>query len=176
MSKEELYHGIVNIVDGAISLLAQHATPEYVKSVRIDWNPRMRSTAGRAFLREAKVELNPKLLNISLEQVNRTLLHELAHLLTYHRYGERRLAPHGKEWQQACADLGIPDETATHDLPLPSHRQKKKWRYICPHCNEAIDRVHRMKSISACYPCCKKHNRGKYTKKFQLVEYQLEEG
>ena len=172
MEKEKIYHGIVTLVDGAISLLRQHAGEAYTSEVRIVWNKRMRSTAGRAFLNQAKVELNPKLLHLGddpLKHVEQTLLHELAHLLAHQRYGHR-IAAHGAEWKQACADLGIPGESATHSLPLPSRRQKKNWRYSCPACMEVIERVRKMRGSSACYLCCKTHNGGMFDVRFQLIE------
>jgi SprT protein len=175
MEKGEIYDGIVTIVDGAISLLKVHAGEEYAESVSIVWNKRMRSTAGRAFLTQAKVELNPKLLHLgddALVQVKQTLLHELAHLLAHHRHG-RGIASHGAEWKQACADMGIPGESATHSLPLPSRTQRRKWRYTCPHCLEVIERVRRMRSASACYTCCKTHNGGKYHRRYQFIEEAL---
>ena len=119
MKNQIVYHGIVNIVGDAISLLATHTSDAYASSVKILWNRRMRSTAGRAFLDYAKVELNPKLLELgdeALEHVQQTLLHELAHLLAHKRYG-RGISAHGIEWKQACVDMGIPGESATHSLP-----------------------------------------------------------
>ncbi len=175
MDKVEIYDGIVTIVDDAISLLSAMAGPDYAACVRIVWNKRMRSTAGRAFLHHAKVELNPRLLYVSddpLSHVRQTLLHELAHLLAYHRHGSKILA-HGNEWKQACADLGIPGENATHSLPLPSRQQQKKWRYTCPVCFESIDRVKRMRGNSACYPCCLKHNRRKFHPRYKFIEEAL---
>jgi len=176
---QSIYNGVVNIVGDAISLLKCHAGEEYAQSVKILWNRRMRSTAGRAFLYEAKVELNPRLLHLdndlkeSLSQVRQTLLHELAHLLAHHRHG-RGIAAHGAEWKQACCDLGIPGESTTHQLNLPTRKHKKKWSYTCPHCLAIILRVRRMKTQSACYPCCKKHNRGQFHSKFGLIEDSLE--
>jgi len=179
LENQSIYNGVVNIVGDAISLLRRHAGETYADSVKIIWNRKMRSTAGRAFLYEAKVELNPKLLHLnndlaeSLTQVRQTLLHELAHLLAHHRYG-RGITAHGVEWKQACADLGIPGESATHQLNLPTRTQQKKWGYSCPNCLEIILRVRRMKSQSACYTCCKKYNRGKFHSKFALIEDNLE--
>jgi SprT protein len=175
MEKEEIYDGIVKIVDGAISLLREKVGADYAGKVQIVWNKRMRSTAGRAYLNLAKVELNPRLLYIGadpLGNVRQTLLHELAHLLAYHRHGAKILA-HGNEWKQACADLGIPGESATHSLPLPSRKQQKKWRYTCPVCFESIARVKRMRGNSACYSCCVKHNRGIFDRRFKFIEESL---
>lgn len=175
MEKEQIYNGIVTMVDGAISLLKQHSDEQFAGSVKIVWNRRMRSTAGRAFLNLAKVELNPKLLQLCdnpLPNVEQTLLHELAHLLAHHRYG-RGISAHGVEWKQACADLGIPGEPATHNLPLPSRKQRRKWSYTCPSCLEEIERVKRMRNDSACYVCCKKYNGGKFHNRYKFIEHQL---
>lgn len=175
MEKEQVYHGIVSIVGDAISLLAQHTSESYAQTVNIVWNRRMRSTAGRAFLNHAKVELNPRLLELGEEaliHVRQTLLHELAHLLAHQRYGYG-ISAHGAEWKQACSDMGIPGESATHSLPLPSNKQQRKWRYRCPECSEVIERVRKMRGVSACYNCCKKYHRGNYHARFQLIEERI---
>jgi len=172
MDKQKIYHGIACIVGDAISLLSKQVGESYASSVKIVWNRRMRSTAGRAFLNHAKVELNPKLLELgeeALEHVQQTLLHELAHLLAHQRHGHG-ISAHGVEWKQACADMGIPGESATHTLPLPSNRQERKWRYSCPECGEVIERVRKMRGYSACYTCCKKYYRGKYHPRYKLIE------
>ena len=142
--------------------------------VQVVWNKRMRTTAGRAFWPDAIIELNPKLQEIAPEEVQRTLLHELAHLVAYARGGRRKILAHGREWQQACIDLGIPGEKATHSLPLPGRKMRKKWRYTCKACGESFDRVHKIKRYAGCYTCCKKYNSGYYHKNYRLVESQLE--
>lgn len=143
------------------------------EKVVVEWNPRMRTTAGRAFWPCGKIELNPKLRELAPDEVQQTLLHELAHLLAYARVGRRRITAHGPEWRQACADLGIPGESATHSLPLPGRTMKRQWRYACPACGEGFDRVRKMKRRAACYTCCRTHNGGYYHQKFKLVEEQL---
>ncbi len=170
---EEVKEALSDILNDAMMRLEQHAGEKFAKQVTVVWNKRMRSTAGRAFWPECRVELNPKLIPISLDEVRRTLLHELAHLLAYHRCGRRRIAPHGVEWQQACADLGIPGESARHTLPLPRRSQKKQWRYTCPSCDESLERVRPMKRHVACYSCCQQFNRGRYHKRFELIGEKL---
>lgn len=150
--------------------LGLHALADHVKVV---WNPRMRTSAGRAFWSEGKIELNPKLEELAPDEIECTLLHELAHLVAYARAGRKRIAAHGEEWRQACADLGIPGEKATHSLPLPGRKMPKKWRYTCPACGGGFDRVRKMKHHAGCYSCCKKHNGGYYHKKFRLTETRL---
>lgn len=140
------------------------------KQVTVTWNSRMRSTAGRAFYKESKIELNPKLIEISEEEVLRTFLHELAHLVAHARTAPRRILPHGAEWQQACSDLGIPHEKATHSLPLPRRSQSRNWHYTCSTCKEVVSRARKSTKKYACLKCCKIYNKGRYTKKFALIE------
>lgn len=143
--------------------------------VVVEWNPRMRTTAGRAFWPCARIEMNPKLQELAPEEVQQTLLHELAHLVAYARAGRRRIKAHGAEWQQACADLGIPGERATHSLPLPGRTMKRNWRYACPVCGEGFDRVRKMKRRAACYTCCRDMKDGYYHRQFKLVEIRIED-
>src|SRR4051794_6275486 len=63
----------------------------------VRWNTRMRSTAGMAYPGQARVTLNPRLIAFGDAEIDRTLLHEVAHLLAHDRAGRRRIAPHGPE-------------------------------------------------------------------------------
>lgn len=137
--------------------------------VRVYWNPRMRTAAGRAFWPAKVIELNPVLRQFSNEETDRTLKHELAHLIAYDRAGRRRIAPHGAEWMQACAELGIPDERPTHNLPIQRRKQARKHAYVCTHCFAVIHRVRPLKRNVACAPCCKAHNHGRYDPRFRLI-------
>lgn len=147
--------------------------PELAGRVGVEWNPRMRSTAGRATWPVCLIELNTRLPEISAEEVRRTLLHELAHLITYERLGHGCCQPHGEEWQQACADVGIAGEKATHRLPLPSRTIKRQWKYLCKSCGTSIERVRRFESHVACYKCCKEAEGGSYDDRFRLVEISM---
>jgi predicted SprT family Zn-dependent metalloprotease len=105
--------------------------------------------------------------------VDRTLLHELAHLLARHRHGRRRLAPHGAEWREACRNLGIPGEGRTHQLPFTARRMRRRYRLRCPGCGESHDRVRRPQGRIACLSCCRIHNRGLYDERFRFVILNL---
>lgn len=148
---------------------------ELAARVGVEWNPRMRSTAGRATWPLCLIEMNTHLPSISEEEVRRTLLHELAHLVTYERLGHARCAPHGEEWQQACTDLGIPGEKATHRLALPSRTLKRQWKYVCRACGSSFERVRKFRNRVACYECCAKETGGYYDERFRLVEVSLQE-
>jgi predicted SprT family Zn-dependent metalloprotease len=136
----------------------------------------MRSTAGRATWPDGSIELNPALREVSAAEVERTLLHELAHLVAFERAGRRRIKPHGPEWRRACADLGIAGESASHRLELPSRRMRRKWLYVCPNCFEQYERVRRMHRHSACWACCRSFAAGQYDERFRFVEKRLNSG
>ena len=143
--------------------------PELARKVRVTWNPRMRSTAGRAWWPSRGIEMNPKLKALEDSHVWRTLKHEFAHLVAYERCGRRHIEPHGPEWRAACAELGIADEQPYHSLPLPSRRMKRNYAYACPSCLTVIARVRPFRRAVACYTCCRKFNGGLYHDRFRLI-------
>lgn len=140
------------------------------RKVKVFWNPRMRTTAGRAWWPARAIELNPKIREISEDEIWRTLKHELAHLFAYERGGRRKIEPHGREWRVACADLGIPGESVRHSLPLKGRRLKRKHVYVCPSCAAKVSRVREIKRPVACFSCCKTLNGGVFHERFQLVK------
>jgi SprT protein len=146
---------------------------ELSRKISVSWNPRMRTTAGRAWWPDRRIELNPKLKEYDLDEVWRTLKHELAHLVAYERNGRRRIDPHGLEWQVACDDLGIPGERPYHNLPFKRRQMQRKHAYVCSNCSAAIKRVRPIKRPVACYDCCRKFNNGAYHEKFRLVQKKL---
>ncbi len=129
-------------------LLRKVRCPRLAKVVAVSWNPRMRTTAGLACFRTKHIVLNPKLIEVSADEVQRTLRHELAHLVAQSRVGRRRIEAHGEEWQKACADLGIPDEKRCHDLPFKSRRMTRRHFYQCPECGTMMARVRRVNRAS----------------------------
>lgn len=146
---------------------------ELAGRVVVEWNPRMRSSAGRALWPHGLIQLNPRLLEISEAEVRRTVLHELAHLIAYERHPHRRIKGHGPEWRRACADVGIPDERATHQLALPTRTMRRQWRYECPACEKSFERVRRFRSAVACYDCCRVSSGGTYHDAFRLIERRV---
>lgn len=145
--------------------------------VCVIWNKRLRTAAGKAFYRDARIELNPRLQLLESprreEESDRTFLHELAHLVAHARNRRRRIRPHGPEWRQACADLGIPDESACHDLPFAARRMRRKYGYRCPRCGTVLKRVRRIRHHVACLACCRECNEGRYDRRFRLEEFRL---
>lgn len=136
--------------------------------VRVLWNTRLRSTAGYASYPSWRIELNPRLQEFE-GQVDRTMRHELAHLVAYHRAGRRRIEPHGEEWRRACVDLGIPGESARHRLPLPRREVTRNYTYACAHCGVIAQRVRKFRRFTACRVCCSKYSGGLYDARFRFV-------
>ncbi len=162
----------------AARTLLELELPRVAEKVAVIWNKRLRTTAGRAYSSLAKIEMNPRLQLLPEEkrdqEINQTFLHELAHVVAYSRHPDARIQPHGPEWKQACADLGIPGEERCHDLNLGrSAMRRKHYAYVCPACDEVIYRVRRMTRVVACYHCCRAHNRGKFDSRFRLIEKRL---
>ena len=160
---------------GAQQLIRQLADCHALAAkIEVHWNPRMRSTAGRAWQGKARVELNPRLHECPDGEIDRTLRHELAHLVAYFRAARvglrRRIDPHGAEWRRACEEFGIPDEERTHRLEaLKSRRLPLRFRYRCPACERDYPRARPIRRPLACGPCCEQRNGGRYDSRFRLV-------
>lgn len=161
----------------AAELCREHGLEPLARAVKVSWNPRMRTAAGRAFAKDGRIELNPRLLDLPEDERERelraTFLHELAHLVAFARAGARRIAPHGPEWRRACRDLGIPDEDRCHSLDFQPRRLARRYAYACPSCEAVIERVRPIRRRVACYPCCRKHAQGRFDARFLLVESRI---
>jgi predicted SprT family Zn-dependent metalloprotease len=150
--------------------LAPLGCTDLATKVRVRWNSRMRSTAGMAYPGKALITLNPRLREFGDEEIERTLRHELAHLLAHHRAGRRRIAPHGTEWRRACTDLGLADEKRCHTLPLPRRSLVRRHTYRCHSCGTEIRRMRPFRRATACLKCCRQHSGGRYDERFRFVK------
>jgi len=151
----------------ARKLLRSVGAKRIATKLRVEWNSRLRTAAGRADYRLKLISLNSLLVGHP-EEIDRTLRHELAHILAQFRGGRRRISPHGPEWQQACHDLGIPGEKRCHTLPFPAKRYEPRFIYRCPNCRRDFARVRKIKRTVACLACCRAHNRGEFDVRFRL--------
>jgi len=149
-------------------LLRQLGAAKLAREVRVEWSPRLKTAAGRADSHEKLISLNPRLVDHDAEEIDRTLRHELAHLLAQFRVGRRRIAPHGSEWREACSDLDIADEARCHNLPFATKAYAVRFVYRCPNCRQEFPRVRRIHRAIACLVCCRKHNGGDFDPQFRL--------
>ena len=156
----------------AREILAPLDADKLGREVHVEWNARLFSAAGRADSRRNLISLNPRLREHDAAEIDRTLRHELAHLLAQFRAGRRRIPPHGAEWRRACRDLGLEDEARCHSLPFPVQPRARRFLYRCSRCGKEFPRVRRIKRAVACLECCRKFNRGKFdpTARLRLVE------
>jgi SprT protein len=154
----------------ARSLLEKIGCAALAKFVRVRWNHRLTSTAGNANSAEGLISLNPKLAAAGSEEIDRTLRHELAHLVARANAGRRRIAPHGPEWKEACARLGLRGEKRCHDLPFPRRKLVTRHFYQCRNCATQINRVRPFRRSVACLSCCRKHSGGRFDERFKLVK------
>ncbi|HVI83217.1 MAG TPA: SprT-like domain-containing protein [Chthoniobacterales bacterium] len=152
----------------ARELLRSLGADKLAREVRVEWNPRLKTAAGHTDYREKLISLNPLLLDHASDEINRTLRHELAHLLAQFRKKRRRIAPHGPEWREACRDLGIADEARCHNLLFAMKTYEARYIYVCPNCKEKFPRVRRVRRAIACLACCRKHNGGDFDLRFRL--------
>ena len=157
----------LNLEETARDLLGSIGAARIANDLRVEWNLRLKTAAGRADYREKRISLNPRLSEYPIE-IDRTLRHELAHILAQFRVGRRKISPHGVEWQQACIDLGIADEKRCHNLPFPARTYPARFVYRCPNCRQEFPRVRRVRRAVACLACCRKHTGGKFDPRFRL--------
>ena len=155
------------LLQTARELLRSLGAKRIATEIRVEWNSRLKTAAGRADHRQKLISLNPRLREHPAE-IDRTLRHELAHILAQFRAGRRPISPHGSEWQQACRDLGIAGEKRCHTLPFPAKRYVPRFIYRCPNCRRDFPRVRKIKRTVACLACCRAHNRGEFDVRFRL--------
>jgi predicted SprT family Zn-dependent metalloprotease len=151
----------------AADLLCSLGATQISCELRVEWNSRFKTAAGRADYRQKLILLNPRLLEYPAE-IDRTLRHELAHMLAQFRAGRRKILAHGDEWRVACCDLGIADEKRCHNLPFPVRKRARRFLYECPNCQREFPRVRRIKRAVACLSCCRAHNGGEFDLRFRL--------
>lgn len=100
-------------------------TPEvmaFLDTVTIGFSRRMVGTAGTANLRTQRITLNARLLAQHPEALQPTLIHELAHLLTYKLHKHHG---HGRPWQIVMLQLGQAPQRC-HRMDVSGLRRSRK--------------------------------------------------
>ena len=162
----EILHHLQN---EAHAWAARLQLPRLATRVTLHWHARLRTTAGLARLDCAVILLNPRLLAFP-EELTRTFLHELAHLVAHARNPRRLIDPHGPEWREACRDLGLAGEKRCHTLPLAAPRRvTRRHFYHCPHCHREVARVRPFRRAEACLTCCRTQAAGRYDRRFRFL-------
>ena len=157
----------LNLEETARELLGSLGAAPIANYLRVEWNSRLKTAAGRADYHQKLISLNPRLSEYPAE-IDRTLRHELAHILAQFRVGRRKISAHGVEWQQACIDLEIAGEKRCHNLPFPARTYVARFVYRCPNCHQEFPRIRRVRRAVACLACCRKHAGGEFDPRFRL--------
>lgn len=114
----------------ACSLVSQHLPNDW----KFDWNNR-KSALGVCNYRKKTIFLSTYFLNrIPDEEIEDTILHEIAHALAGICYGA---TGHGKEWKQICREIGAKPQRC-HSGEVKNHT----YRYTikCPKCGHKSGR------------------------------------
>lgn len=109
--------------------------PDFADRVDIDYSWSMRTRIGYADLIRHRVRLNARLLSAHPDELEDTLVHELAHVAAVLICG-LEIAPHGSEWAGLMRLAGLEPER-THDLDVATLAQgRRKYLYLhrCDRC------------------------------------------
>jgi predicted SprT family Zn-dependent metalloprotease len=112
--------------------------------VTVVWNDKLTTTAGRAFQRQGRVELNPTLLARAPDQLPMVLVHEAAHIAAFRLFGAN-IAAHGRHWRSLMRLAGH-EPSVTHDIPVDdlrpagsrARRVRRSYVYlrVCDRCGD----------------------------------------
>lgn len=111
---------------------------------------------GTCSYRNKRISLSKWYVELNEEgHVEDTILHEIAHALSYIRHGSKGVG-HGRIWKSICREIGaIPQSMSKNELNRPDnhykyvdtcgcgktfnkHRIRKNRRYSCPKCKEQL--------------------------------------
>ncbi len=88
--------------------------------------------AGRAYYKENKVAFNKVLFAENKDSfIERTIPHELAHLVSYSVYGPKRGGGHGKAWKHVMGNVFGCDNSRCHEYDMSNAYKGGGVAYIC---------------------------------------------
>ena len=115
-----------------------------------------KTSLGRCHYMEEKITLSKWYVELNEESdVEDTILHEIAHALSFIRYGAKGRG-HGKLWKQVCVEIGAtPSRLHKGIVEYPNnhykyvddcicgvtykmHRLRKRSKYRCPKCRQPL--------------------------------------
>lgn len=97
---------------------------------------------------------------------NDTILHEIAHAIEFSLFNR---SSHGWRWKKIAHQVGAkPERYHTGSLI----HTDAKYTLVCPNCERERAGFRKSKRIKACGACCRKYNHGRYTSKFNLLEFK----
>jgi predicted SprT family Zn-dependent metalloprotease len=109
---------VTELTERAIALLADWRVVD--TRVEVAWNDRLTTTAGRAFQKRGRIELNPTVLARAPDQLAMVLVHEAAHIAAFRLFGAN-IPAHGRHWRSLMRLAGH-EPAVTHDIPVDDLR------------------------------------------------------
>lgn len=116
--------------------------------VKVVWNGNLTTTAGRAFQRNGRIELNPTLLAKAPDELAAVLAHEAAHIAAFRLFGPN-IPAHGRHWRSLMRLAGH-EPAVTHDIPIddvepaprrtmrPRARRRFVYLRVCDACGDRV--------------------------------------
>lgn len=122
--------------------------------VDVEWNRRLSTTAGRAFVRSGRIELNPRLLATATDQIEIVLVHEAAHVAAFRLFGAD-IPAHGRHWR-ALMRLAGHEPQVQHHIPVDGLRRRRaRARHVflrmCSGCGDRV--LHTSVRYGRCRVC-----------------------
>lgn len=120
---------------------------------------------GCCHYRKQKITLSRRLASLNNEnQVKDTILHEIAHAITFLKDNQRG---HGRHWRARCREVGCNPQRCYNSDTVAA--PKSKWSLVCPKCGHTVTR-HRIRKKLACSRCCNTYSGGKWDARFVFVK------
>ncbi len=116
---------------------------------RVEWSSRLR-IAGNCYPKERIIRLSVRYHTHYPEEIEKTLLHEMLHLV---------YPGHDRHFKVAAAKLGI----SIHCREYPDMHPRLRYTYVCPGCRTVY---HRQKRANV---SCGKCSGGRYDPRYKLV-------
>ncbi len=143
--------------------LRRWGTPSLVRSLRIEWSPRLRRAFGRCYLDERLIRLTPSLLDRQSHLLAEILCHEAAHAAVHQLYGPAA-RPHGAEWEELMRLAGFEPRVripvAVRSTPKRPATDRVVYLHRCPSCDIAR-KASRPMPLWRCRSCVGTRSRGR---------------
>jgi predicted SprT family Zn-dependent metalloprotease len=160
----------LSLVPGMSIDLRGKAIVAYAKTLFVqygitDWRigfDKAKRRAGCCHWRRKKITLSSFFAtHNTVEEIQGTLVHEIAHALAGHAAG------HGPVWRAIAIAMGDDGQRCYDSAKVVM--PEGKFVYSCNHCNREVHKHKRYRNGTACGECCRKYNGGKYSKKYLLI-------
>lgn len=113
--------GVIPIIERAFSFHPILSLTDRLWNLPVEYNFRLKTTAGQFWSQDMRIVLHPGLLNAEKQDHIATFLHELAHAMQFTVYKQRG---HGASWWEMMHQLGQ-QPRRTHQIAACSKAAEK---------------------------------------------------